>query len=232
MKVIVFDMDDTLYDEYEYVKSGFRAVSKFLAPILAISEAELFTFMWLELEDKGRGQIFDHLLKHYGYYTKTLARKCVFVYRMHEPNIALPNETIVILNKLKVYPLYLVTDGHKMVQYNKIKALGLEQWMRHCFITHRYGKKHAKPSPYCFQLIQKREKVPPHEIVYIGDNPRKDFVGIKPLGFRTLRVMTGEYRQLKMPEAYEAELQIYSLRELPDALTCLWPDFTLEDVKQ
>lgn len=217
-------MDDTLYDEFEFVKSGFHAVSSFLSPILQVPKWQLFDFMWKELQEKGRGKIFDELLKKYDHYTKTLVRKCISIYRLHDTNITLPEETIACLEQLKSFPLYVVTDGNKFVQFNKVKALGLEKWMKHCFITHRYGKKHAKPSPYCFQLIQKRENVTPNEIVYIGDNPRKDFVGIKPLGFRTIRVMTGEYRHLEMPENYEAELRIESLRELPDALKQIWTD--------
>lgn len=225
-------MDDTLYDEFTFVKSGFHAVSSYLSPIMNVSEAELFDFMWKQLHEKGRGHIFDELLKYFGYFSKKLARKCISIYRLHEPNIKLPDESIACLQLLKSYPLYLVTDGNKIVQYNKVKALGLEKWMKHCYITHRYGKKHAKPSPYCFKLIQQREKVAPQDIVYIADNPRKDFVGIKPLGFRTIRIMTSEYRHLELLEEYEAKLRIDSLKQLPAALNQLWPDFTLEEVKK
>lgn len=220
-------MDDTLYDEYNYVRSGFAAVAKYLAPILNEDEVILKQWMWTRLKTNERGEIFDDLLKQYENYTKTLVGKCVRIYRTHKPTISLPQDTIKTLKELQRYPLYVVTDGNKIAQYEKVKALGLEKIMKHCYITHRYGKKHAKPSPYCFLHIQRHEQVLSENIVYIGDNPKKDFVGIKPLGFRTIRVLTGEYKNVRMPEEYEAEYNITSLRELPVALRTIWPDIKI-----
>lgn len=219
-------MDDTLYDEYTYVKSGFRAVAHYLSPILKVEAEDLFVWMWHRLEIDGRGAIFDDLLKEHGKFTKTLANTCVSVYRLHKPDIALFSEAENCLNELRSFPLYLVTDGNKIAQHHKVKALGLYDMMKHCYITHRYGIKHAKPSPYCFLHIQRREQVQSENIVYIGDNPKKDFVGIKPLGFRTIRIRTGEYKDVEVPSEYEAELQIDSLVELKDALKKLWPSIT------
>ncbi|MGG3881913.1 HAD family hydrolase [Bacillus smithii] len=91
--------------------------------------------------------------------------------------------------------------------------------MKHCYVTHRYGIHNAKPSPYCFMHIIEREKVNPHDVVYIGDNPKKDFVGIKPLGFKTIRVMTGQHRSIEMPKEYEADIRIESLAQLEDVLS-------------
>ncbi|GCD81159.1 HAD family hydrolase [Parageobacillus thermoglucosidasius] len=218
MKVVVFDLDDTLYDELTFVRSGFRAVAAFLRNIINISEEELFEWMWTRLQTNGRGAIFDDLLHHFGAYSKTMVRKCISVYRMHKPDIVLPETTITCLEQLKDRPLYIVTDGNKIVQHNKLEALHLYKKMKHCYVTHRYGIHNAKPSPYCFMHIVKREKVSPHDVVYIGDNPKKDFVGIKPLGFRTIRVMTGQYRSIEMPKEYEADIRIESLTQLKDVL--------------
>lgn len=223
-------MDDTLYDEYTYVRSGFRAVANFLSEVLLVPANELYHWMWKRLQTNGRGAIFDDLLQEHGAYTSTLAKKCVSIYRMHEPDIQLPKETEDCLKVLKNFPLYLVTDGNKIAQYQKVQALGLYDVMEHCYITHRYGLKNSKPSPYCFLHIQKREEVPAEDIVYIADNPHKDFVGIKPLGFRTIRIMTGEYRHIEMSDEYEAELRIGSLKELPSALKQLWTDIDVEGV--
>ncbi|MGE6257348.1 HAD family hydrolase [Heyndrickxia sporothermodurans] len=214
MKVIVFDLDDTLYDEFEFVKSGFRAVASFLAENFNINETDSFQWMWERLQTQGRGSIFDDLLREYRLYTKKLAKRCLTIYRTHKPKLTLPEESVRCLESLKQYPLYVVTDGNKVVQHNKLQALGLYKIMKHCFVTHRYGIHHAKPSPYCFLNIAKREKVSPNEIVYIGDNPAKDFVGIKPLGFKTIRIMTGQHREKKVTTDYDADYTIQSLNEL------------------
>jgi putative hydrolase of the HAD superfamily len=51
--------------------------------------------------------------------------------------------------------------------------------------------------------------------VYIADNPYKDFVGIKPQGFATIRVLTGPYKDIAIGEAFEADWKIKDLSELP-----------------
>lgn len=214
MKVIVFDLDDTLYDELSYVKSGFHEVASFIAKKYNVAEVETNKWMWSRLQTHGRGSIFDDVLRHYGIYTKKVAKECLSVYRTHKPNISLPDNTLKFLKSISSYPLYIVTDGNKIVQHNKLEALGLYPIMKHCYVTHRYGKKNAKPSPYCFTHIMRQEKVESQDIVYVGDNPRKDFVGIKPLGFKTIRIMTGQHKHIEMPEEYEADDRIKTLQDL------------------
>lgn len=211
--ILVFDLDDTLYEELTYVKSGFRAVANYLNEHYSIPTQTGLEFMLGKLSS-GRGRIFNDLLTEYGIYKKELVSKCVSIYRLHQPNITLSPEADACLKRLHSYPQYIVTDGNKLVQQNKIQALGLDRRVKFCYITHRYGIKNAKPSPYCFMKICEREKVAPKEVVYIADNPNKDFVGIKPFGFRTIRILQGSYKDLSLTSEYEAEQQIRSLDEL------------------
>ncbi|MCI1858754.1 MAG: HAD family hydrolase [Sporolactobacillus sp.] len=224
MKVIVFDLDDTLYDEKTYLQSSYRAVARYLAALPQIDEsaAGIYRLMTVLYATGGRSQLFDRLLLQLKQRpTKTLICRCLSVYRRHQPEIHLPETSLQCLRRLNGYPLYIVTDGNKIVQHRKLKALGLYRMMKHCYITHRYGLRHAKPSPYCFLDLAAKEKAEPSAIVYIGDNPHKDFIGIKPLGFRTVRVLTGVYRHLQMDQAHEAAVTIASLAELEDALNQL-----------
>ena len=50
--------------------------------------------------------------------------------------------------------------------------------------------------------------------MYIGDNPKKDFVNLKKDGFWTMRVMTGEHRDVLASPEFEADFRINSLDEL------------------
>lgn len=211
--IIVFDLDDTLYEELTFVKSGFSAVSDFLECNFGISSSESYEFMVNRLE-LGRGKIFDDTLLQFGILHKQTVNRCLTVYRKHFPKIQLHQEAADFLVRFGQEPLYIVTDGNKMVQNNKIIALGLRKLVKHVFITHRYGVKHAKPSPYCFQKICEIEQVEPREVVYVGDNPYKDFVGIKPLGFQTIRIKQGSYKNVEFTSDYEAHLTLGSLREL------------------
>ena len=211
--IIVFDLDDTLYEELSFVSSGFRAVAHFLEKKWRVEADEAYQYMQKRLAG-GRGHVFDDLLEQFGIFSRRAVRQCLTVYRLHQPNISLYPDADACLARLKDYPLYIVTDGNKLVQQSKIKALGLANRVHRCLVTHRFGICHAKPSPYCFLKICEWERVEPEQVVYIADNPNKDFVGVKPLGFKTVRVLTGQYTHVIKSSSYEADITIHSLAEL------------------
>jgi putative hydrolase of the HAD superfamily len=216
----VFDLDDTLYHEIDFVHSGFRAVSEYFALLHNLESEHLYAKMVHELQVHGRGSVFNNTFEHFGISTKNAVKKALSLYRLHTPNITLPKESIEILEHFQErnIPLYLVTDGNKIVQANKIKALGLEKHINKCFITHRYGKIHAKPSTYCFLKIAKLQGTAFSEIVYIADNINKDFVGIKKLGFQTVRIHQGMFKDANKTQEYHAQMEIQNLLELKNIL--------------
>jgi putative hydrolase of the HAD superfamily len=215
--VIVFDLDDTLYEELSFVRSGMKAAADFLSPILSVSRHEIFQDLMNELAVQ-RERVFDRYLEKMGRKSGQLVQKCVSAYRLHEPSIALYPEAVACLNRFRHYPLYIVTDGNKIVQRKKVQALGLEKWIKKSFYTNAHGLRHQKPSPYCFEKICRIENVPPPSVFYVADNPSKDFVGLKPLGFHTIRVHTGLYGHQKAAEDYEAETNISDLNALTEEL--------------
>jgi putative hydrolase of the HAD superfamily len=211
--IVVFDLDDILYDELSFVKSGFTAVSEFLYENYSLPKKSSLNFMVNRLKID-RNYIFDILLKKNNLYSKKLVLKCLSVYRHHKPNIKLYSDAKKCLDRLNKYKIYVVTDGNKMVQKNKLKRLGLYNNKISCILTSHYGLKYSKPSPYCFLKICEMERVKPAQVVYVGDNPYKDFVGIKPLGFKTIRVLKGRFKDVRLKKKYEANYAIDSLEML------------------
>jgi putative hydrolase of the HAD superfamily len=120
-----------------------------------------------------------------------------------------------VLEALAPRPLYVVTDGHKVVQKAKIDALGVAPYLRHAYITHRYGIKNRKPSTHVFELMMRRERCGPGELVYVGDDPSKDFVNLRPLGVHTVRVTTGRLAAMVVPGAQDAERTVSHLGAVP-----------------
>ena len=214
MPVLVFDLDDTLYPELNYVHSGFRAVAVFLSPLLDVPAETLAAGMVAEEAVLGRGQVFDNVLRQHGRWSKALVANCLRTYRQHRPELTLYPDAERCLARFADWPLYIVTDGHKEVQARKVTALHLAGRVRHAYLTNRYGRHRAKPDPHVFQLICRREGVTPNEVTYVGDNVRKDFVGIKPLGFSTVRILRGNYAHLEADLAHAADRSIHSLDEL------------------
>lgn len=212
--ILVFDLDDTLYPEISYVKSGFRNVSQFISERYAVDQEMLFDSMWTELGKNGRGKVFDATLMNFQLYSQSLVKKCLGIYRTHVPNIKLYDSTLPCLDRFKGLPLYLVTDGNKVVQDIKVQSLNLNPIFRKVYITHRFGLDKAKPSTYCFNLILERENASAKDLVYIADNPHKDFVNLNKEGFNTVRVLTGHYKNQFLTANYEAMETISNLNDL------------------
>ena len=216
--IIAFDLDDTLYPEREYVDSGLAAVARFGAERYGLDEVESLARLRAVLAREGRGHVFDRWLEPHGLAGKARIAECVRVYRHHRPQIRLEPSVRALLGRLAGSPLYIVTDGHKVAQDRKIEALGLRPLVKRAFITHRYGIHRAKPSTYCFEQIRRIESCRWGDMVYVGDNPAKDFVNLNPLGVNTVRVLTGMHRDQAAAPGHEARFVIGGLAHLEATL--------------
>jgi putative hydrolase of the HAD superfamily len=221
--VLIFDLDDTLYDERTYVESGFRAVAGWGESKFGWDPERSFLTMMSLLDAEGRGAVFNRWLEAKGVRSKSSIRECVNVYRHHKPDISVPEPIQHLLFSLLTSPMYLLTDGHKIVQANKIAALGIAPLFRRCYITHRYGVASAKPSLRCFELIKARERCEWGDMMYIGDNPAKDFVNLNAVGAHTIRVKTGMHKDALAKPGFEAQRVIVDLFQLPSIIAVLRP---------
>ena len=217
--ILIFDLDDTLYDEMSFVRSGLRAVASFGETSFGWNSEHSFEFMENHLLHFGRGKVFDDWLQLHGAHSLTRISTCVRIYRHHRPNIALyPKASQVLTQFVQLFPLYLVTDGHKVVQQNKIEALKIMSLFKRTFVTHRFGIRNAKPSLHCFEKIRHAEQCDWSKIVYVGDNPEKDFVNLNRQGALTIRVSTGSYASVSARPGYDAQLTIPDLSYLTETI--------------
>ena len=100
------------------------------------------------------------------------------------------------------------------MQANKVEALNIRHLFKRIFITHRFGVKHAKPSTYCFEKIRLAEACDWNDMVYVGDNPAKDFVNLNRLGMHTVRVLTGVHRSAVAKPLYDAHYTVKHITDL------------------
>lgn len=216
--ILVFDLDDTLYDESTFVESGFGAVARMLAPRLEVPPHVLQARMRELLRDHGRGRVFDLLLAEHGDIDPALVEECVRAYRGHVPDIALAPGVREMLAGLTHEHLYLVTDGDPDVQGRKIAALGLEPYFVEMFRTWSFGPDAGKPSLHCFTLIRERENCDWPDITYVGDDPSKDFVSLRAVGARTVRVHTGRCADAVADAGYDADEHVAAVTDVPSLL--------------
>ena len=116
--ILAFDLDDTLYEEITFVKSGLKSVSDYLYRKYLIPKKDSKNFFYQELL-KDRNKILDKALIKFNIYSKNEVKKCLSVYRSHNPKIQLYPQVNYIFRKFGKESIYIITDGNKLVQKNK-----------------------------------------------------------------------------------------------------------------
>ena len=176
IKGVIFDLDDTLYSEKEYVRSGFKTVSDYLG---GGYEDKLWQYF-----ENGKVAITE-LLREIGRLEED--QKCLEVYRSHKPIIHLYPGVVELVDELKRknVKVGIITDGRPGGQKNKLEALGLE--VDDVIITDELGgTQFRKPCDIAFRIMMTRWKLNASEIVYVGDNPTKDFQAPQQLGMKSI----------------------------------------------
>ena len=197
---VIFDLDDTLYDEIDFCRSGFRAAAAYIAALSdAHSPEAVFATLWKCFIAGDCGSTFNLALAELGIPCDgPLMHKLVEVYRTHTPTLTLPPESRAVLEDLKDrYTLGLLTDGYLPTQRLKVQALGIEHYFRAIMYTEELGREFWKPSPRGFENLLERLGARPEQAAYVGDNESKDFIAPNRLGLLTVQVRrpSGLYRQ-------------------------------------
>lgn len=188
--VVCFDLDDTLYKEVEYMKSAYKAIAAYAVSRSSNTrmpndeiEAEAYQVMM----DAYKHQ--DNAFEKLNLFLKQDIPNSVYleIYRNHYPNITLSNTTEETLDRLKSAGcvMGLITDGRSIQQRNKIEVLGLEKWFNDedIIISEEFGTEKPCVDNYKYFMSRYAEA---KSFVYIGDNPKKDFLGANTLGWTTI----------------------------------------------
>ena len=178
IKGVIFDLDDTLYSEKEYVRSGYKAVSNYLG---GGYEEKLWSFF---IEGK---PAIDELLKELG--RENEKAEILKVYRSHKPDIHLYSGVTGMIEELKNHGIRVgvITDGRPEGQNNKVAALGLDELVDDIIITDELGGiQFRKPCDIAFRIMMTRWRLNPADTIYVGDNPAKDFKAPQQLGIRSV----------------------------------------------
>jgi putative hydrolase of the HAD superfamily len=221
-QAIVFDLDDTLYPERQYVLSGMQAVALWARRELGLASEHTFAELRRLFEQGVRGDTFDRWLTGHGLKPADWVATMVDVYRSHKPQIALAAEVRELLVRLRRdYRLGLVTDGYLNVQRRKVAALGLERYFDAIIYSDAWGREAWKPCPRPFEEALRQLSVAGPDTVYVGDNPTKDFHGARTVGMGTVRVRLRNALNSRLEPpcpAHAPDVEIAGLEHLEAAL--------------
>jgi putative hydrolase of the HAD superfamily len=216
VKCVVFDIDDTLYLERDYVRSGFRAVGDWLHESLGVDS--FFDEAWKCFEVGHRGNIFNVALGTLGISpSEDLIRTMVSMYRAHDPAICLLPDSEKCLRSVNGKAFAgVISDGPVLSQQMKVGRLGLTSRCDHIILTESIGVEYSKPHPRAFMQMQQVANCTPEACTYIADNPAKDFIAPNRLGWRTIRVRRpgGMHWCMTCSEEAQPSIEINDLTEV------------------
>jgi len=189
IQAVVFDLDDTLFLERDYVKSGFKAVAQHLRN-KTNKKIPFERWMWRRFLAGKSEKMFDSLNEHF---SLNLAKKqiaeLIRVYRRHVPHIEPCKGVENVLSVLKRHrkKLGLLSDGFLPAQQLKLHAINLEPYFDAIIFTEQIGREAWKPSQVGFEKIRAELEVSHNQCAYVADNPAKDFLAPNKLGWATIQ---------------------------------------------
>jgi len=220
IKALIFDLDDTLYYEKEYVLEAFKDVVHYLGNKYDENEEELYNRMQEMLEKLGRGKIFNTICEENNFNEEI--KNLIDIYRNSQPRLKLYDDSKEFLTwaRKQGYKLGIITDGCSKVQRNKIKGLDIEDLVDKIIVTDDFGTEFWKPHEKSYIDMINYFNINKNECIYIGDNPNKDFVGARKLGINTIRIIRekGDHITTVLKKEYEADINIHNLLELKKVL--------------
>ncbi|MBC1758693.1 HAD family hydrolase [Listeria ivanovii] len=229
---LIFDIDDTVYDQLKPFESAFKTVfgkenkleienlyikSRFYSDEVyhrvvkgEIPKAEMHIYRITQaLND------FDYQI------TKKQAEEFQRAYEDNQRKIALSpgiKETLIWGKKHHI-TMGIITNGPAEHQQNKIDDLQMNNWVpvENTFISGKVGLE--KPDKQLFEMVEKKLGIVGSETFYIGDSFENDVVGAKQAGWNVIWLNRRKHKKpteaLYHPDlCVENELELLTLVQI------------------
>lgn len=210
-RTIVFDLDDTLIKEFDYLKSAFYEIAQ---QIDVINTESIYKKMLLWYKQKEN--VFQNILKEYSNLDLSQLKS---IYRNHFPKFENTESVRELLQYLsnKKYKIGIITDGYSITQRNKIKALDIEPILDLIIISEEFGQE--KPSFSNYEVFHQFNT---DEYYYIGDNFNKDFIAPNQLKWNTIALLDNGFnihtQNFNLDKKYLPQVTINKLSDLKKIL--------------
>jgi len=225
IRCVIFDLDDTLYDCLgQRVRPAHHHAAEVMVAaglkgtVEQVYRARLRAFH----VDPMLRHIDAEVIRHFGAEDREAVSKAA-----HDAYFACPVGKLTLfrgtppllhfLRKSGVR-IFITTFGDVETQHAKVKALGLdrEPAIEKIYYADR-AKRMTKES--AFRQIQTETKIPPNEMLVVGDRPMSEIRAAKTLGMHTVRLRRGEFAsQTPADELERADFEITNIaavRKLP-----------------
>ncbi len=209
IRLIICDLDDTIFPEYDYVISGYREIAKKYSKKMDIDSESIF--------DQLKSSFDTFVINPFNSFIEKNSLndnemdKMIDIYRYHNPHLTLYEDIKDFLEKIRSMDIVItiLTDGEEKRQLAKIDSLGIRNYFDYIKVSE---EKYFKPHPHGYEEIIGRYQFKNSEILCIGDNPKKDFY--YPLEHGMNVVKTNRFVDLPFPDSHPVIKEIQQMTEI------------------
>ena len=214
---LVFDVDDTLYEQIVPFENAFRSLfdididmEKFYLLSRYYSDVKFEASRNGEMTmDEYHIYRIQEAAKDLGVFlTDEQALNMQKEYKKNQQKLQMSDITINILKLARKnnVRLGIITNGPSEHQWSKIKTLGVERWIdkENIIVSGDYSIN--KPDVRIFEIMQEKLQLPNDFLYYIGDSIENDIVGANNAGWKSIWI--NRYKQKS-----SKEVDIYKIAE-------------------
>ncbi|HEM2826644.1 HAD family hydrolase [Streptococcus suis] len=228
MKALIFDVDDTLYDQIQPFE---RALERHIEVVREQIEPLYLSFRRyadevFEATAIGKMSLKDshiyrmkHALADFGYQVSdatALAIQIDYDYFQGQIELSPVFPEIFSWCQAQGIAMGIITNGPYRHQLRKIRTMGLVNWieLEHVLISGQVGI--TKPNPAIFQLMEERLGMSGEDICYLGDSFENDMVGAKAANWKA--IWFNHRKRVEPTAPYQADKVVIDWEELVEVI--------------
>ena len=166
-RLVVFDLDNTLMDETQYLFAGYDAVARVAAGGSASLARNLTAWLRDEFQSGGRERLFERMAEHYPGVQGTVG-DWLNELRTVKVSLAMLPWVAPFCDALPHAALAILTNGNAVQQRNKYHQLQPAE-LRERMRLYCAAESKPKPSPAGLWSILEDSHCPPFAALFIGD---------------------------------------------------------------
>lgn len=170
-RTVIFDLDNTLYDECDYLYPAYQKISRYISEEYGGKSEEYYRYLTFTFQHEGRKLLFSKLLIRFNMELQIDINIFLTLLRDIKVKLHVYERMKLLLHNLlsKQHKIYILTNGNITQQQNKIASLDIQELLPSIQVI--YADEYIpKPSPYCIDMIIKKEGIERKEVVLIGDS--------------------------------------------------------------
>ena len=207
-KIILFDIDDTLFPTSEFSLLARRnAIRAMVSMGIGKEEEELLGLLMGIVKEKGSN--YDH---HFDDLCKKLdiaspARYvAAAIAAYHDTKTAIAPYPGVPKTLLELrdsgFELYVATNGKAIKQWDKLLRLHIALYFRDVFVSDEVG---CEKGPEFFKKVAGILGAKPGDCIMVGDREDSDIAPAKSIGMAAIRLKKGKFRDASTSADFEVE---------------------------